>query len=193
MRIGTDGPALPASVDVPAMSKIRITLRPVEAADEWMLRALLAESVRGQLRASPLTPPELELLIEMQFRERAARSHSGDGELQQSVVLIDGVEVGYLVLDRRPGETRIVDVALLAAFRGRGFGSSLLRSLQLEAAGAGRLMGLRVARDSAAQWLCRRLGFREVAADELHVEMAWEADTCRLARGEVRVQRGAAA
>jgi len=30
-------------LDVPAMSKIRITLRPVEAADEWMLRALFAE------------------------------------------------------------------------------------------------------------------------------------------------------
>ena len=175
------------------MSKIRITLRPVEAADEWMLRALLAESVRGQLRASALTPPEIELLVEMQFRDRIGQPHAGEGELQQSVVLIDGVEVGYLALDRRPGETRIVDVALLAAFRGRGFGSGLLRSLQREAAGAGRLMGVRVARDSATQWLYRRLGFREVAADELHVEMAWEADTSRLARGEIRVQRGAAA
>lgn len=175
------------------MSKIRITLRPVEAADEWMLRALFAESLRAQLRASALTLGEIELLIEMRFRERAAQSRSGDGELQQSVVLIDGVEVGYLVLDRRPGETRIVDVALLAAFRGRGFGSSLLRSLQREAAGAGRLMGLRVARDSAAQRLYRRLGFREVAADELHVEMAWEAEACSADQSKVRERRGSAA
>jgi ribosomal protein S18 acetylase RimI-like enzyme len=159
------------------MSTTRITLRPVEAEDEWMLRALFAEWLQGQLRSSALTPPEIELLIEMRFRDRAAaQSGGGDGELQQSVVLIDGVAVGYLALDRRPGETRIVDVALLAAFRGRGFGSSLLRSLQREAAGAGRLMGLRVVRDTAAQQFYRRLGFREVAADDLHVEMAWEAD-----------------
>jgi ribosomal protein S18 acetylase RimI-like enzyme len=175
------------------MSKIRITLRPAEAADEWMLRALFGESLRTQLRSSALTPPEIELLIEMWFRDRAGQSHCGDRELQQSVVLIDGVAVGYLVLDRRPGETRIVDVALLAAFRGRGFGSSLLRSLQREAAGAGRLLGLRVARDTAAQHFYRRLGFREVAADELDVEMAWEADASWDARSEVRQRRGAVA
>lgn len=175
------------------MSKIRITLRPEEAADEWMLRALVGESLRAQLRSSALTRPEIELLIEMRFRDRAEQSRRGDCELQQSVVLIDGVAVGYLVLDRRPGETRIVDVALLAAFRGRGFGSSLLRSLQREAAGAGRLLGLRVARDTAAQHFYRRLGFREVAADELDVEMAWEADATWDARSEVRKRRGAAA
>jgi len=175
------------------MNKIRIALRPAEAADEWMLRALFAESLRAQLRSSALTRPEIELLIEMRFRDRAGQSRCGDCELQQSVVLIDGVAVGYLVLDRRPGETRIVDVALLAAFRGRGFGSSLLRSLQREAAGARRLLGLRVVRDTAAQHFCRRLGFREVAADELDVEMAWEADGSWDARREVRERRGAAA
>lgn len=175
------------------MSKIRITLRPVEAADEWMLRALFAESLRAQLRASALTLGEIELLIEMRFRDGVEQSRSGDFELQQSVVLIEGVAVGYLVLDRRPGETRIVDIALLAAFRGRGFGSSLLRSLQREAAAAGRLLGLRVARNHAAQRLYGRLGFREVAADELYVEMAWEADARCPAQGDVQERRGAAA
>ena len=91
------------------MSKIRITLRPVEAADKWMLRALFAEYVRAQLRASALTPREIELLIEVQFRDGVAQSHSGEGDLEQSVVPIDGVAVGYLVLDRRPGETVITD------------------------------------------------------------------------------------
>lgn len=179
-------------LDVPSMTEIRITLRPVEAADEWMLRALFAESLRAQLRTSGLTPGEIELLIEMRFRDGAEQARSGDFELQQSIVLIDGVEVGYLVLDRRPGETRIVDIALLAAFRGRGFGSSLLRSLQREAAAAGRLMGLRVARNHDAQRLYGRLGFREVAADELHVEMAWEAKAHCPAQGSVRERRGAA-
>lgn len=175
------------------MSKIRMTLRPVEAEDEWLLRALFAESLRARLRASALTPREIELLVEMQFRDRGAQPRSGEGDLQQSIVLIDGVEVGYLVLDRRPGETRIVELALLAAFRGRGFGSSLLHSLQREAAGEGRLLGLHVARDSAAQRLYRRLGFREVAADELHVEMAWEAEACSADQSKVRERRGSAA
>lgn len=175
------------------MSKLRMTLRPVEAEDEWMLRVLSAESLRPKLRAAGLAPREIELLVEMQFRDRTTQPRSGEGELQPSVVQIDGVEVGLLVLDRRPGETRIVDFALLAAFRGRGFGSSLLRSLQREAAGEGRLLGLRVARDSAAQRFCKRLGFREVAADELHVEMAWEADACSADLSKVRERRGSAA
>ena len=175
------------------MSKLRMTLRPAEAADEWMLRALCAESLRPKLRAAGLAPREIELLVEMQFRDRTTQPRSGEGELQQSVVEVDGVEVGHLVLDRRPGETRIVELALLAAFRGRGFGSSLLRSLQRQAASEGRLLGLCVARDSAARRFCRRLGFREVVADELHVEMAWEADACSANQGKVRRRRGSAA
>lgn len=175
------------------MSKLRMTLRPVEATDEGMLRALFAESLRPKLRAAGLAPREVELLVEMQFRDRSTRPHSAEGELQQSVVEVAGVEVGLFVLDRRPGETRIVEFALLAAFRGRGFGTSLLRSLQREAASEGRLLGLCIARDSAAQRFCKRLGFREVAADELHVEMAWEADVCSTELGKVRERRGTAA
>ena len=47
------------------MSKIRITLRPAEAADEWLLRGLFPESLRAQLRTSAFIPGEIELLIEL--------------------------------------------------------------------------------------------------------------------------------
>jgi ribosomal protein S18 acetylase RimI-like enzyme len=175
------------------MSNLRITLRPAEAADEPLLRALFADARRMELCATGLAPREVELLIEIQFRAQAGQRGAGLPGLQQSVVVIDGAPVGRLLLEHRAGETRIVDIALLAALRGRGFGSSLLRSLQREAAAAGRLMGLRVARGNAAHRFYRRLGFREVAADELHVEMAWEGDARCPAQGDIRERRVAAA
>ena len=72
-------------------------------------------------------------------------------------------------------------------------GSSLLRSLQNEAAQAGRPVRLRVARGNPAQRLYARLGFRPAASDEIYVEMVWEATAGGLAPGITRENRGAAA
>lgn len=158
-----------------------IALRPAQPADEPLLARLFADARGGALRSAGLGEREVELLLGMQRLAQEAEYRAAFPQAEHSIVEADGAAVGRVVIARRPGEIRLVDLALLAACRGRGIGSSLLRALQADAATAGRTLGLRVALGNPAGRLYARLGFREVAADEMYVEMAWQP----VARGRV--------
>jgi ribosomal protein S18 acetylase RimI-like enzyme len=175
------------------MPNPRIALRPATAADAAFLRGLFGEPRRAELLASGVGEREADLLVELQFRAQDAQYHSAFPLAERAVVEVDDIPAGRLVVDRRTHELRIVDSAVSTAFRGRGVGSSLLNSLQVEAAQSGQVLCLRVARGNPAQRLYERLGFREVAGDEIYVEMAWVAEAGGLASGVIRQDRGAAA
>jgi ribosomal protein S18 acetylase RimI-like enzyme len=171
----------------------RIETRPVGPGDDALLREVFAVGRRAGLLAAGLGEREVGLLVEMQYRAQDAQYRAAFPEAEHAVVEVDDTPVGRLVVDRRLGEMRIVDVGFVAECRGRGFGTRLLESLQAEAARTGRLLGLRVARDNPARRLYARLGFREAAADEMYVEMVWDAEARGRVKSRRRSNRGAAA
>jgi ribosomal protein S18 acetylase RimI-like enzyme len=87
------------------------------------------------------------------------------GKHHQHVVLIAGpiLSVQVHLRDRFGEELRIIDLALLPEFRGRGVATSLLGSLIREAAGLGLPLRIHVERFNPALRLYERLGFRLVA------------------------------
>jgi GNAT superfamily N-acetyltransferase len=91
------------------------------------------------------------------------------------VVMVDGEPSGRLYVDRWADEIRVIDIALLPAARGRGVGTTLLRSLMDEARAAGKPLTIHVEHGNPARRLYERLGFRP-AGDEgqIHVLMRWE-------------------
>lgn len=175
----------------------RITLRPAEAEDEALLRAVFADARGSELGPHGLDDGMAELLLELQRRAQDAGYRQAYPAAEYCVVEVDGVACGRLVLDWKCDQVRVVDVALLAGSRGRGVGERLLRSLQQGAALGGRSVRLCVAHGNAARRLYERLGFHAVASDELNVEMAWEPEAGRHSRSHPRdgqhINRGAAA
>jgi GNAT superfamily N-acetyltransferase len=75
------------------------------------------------------------------------------------VVVVDGQPAGRLYVARWPEEIRIIDIALLPAYRGQGVGSALLAELIAEAATAGKPLTIHVERFNPALRLYLRLGF----------------------------------
>ena len=175
----------------------RITLRPAEAEDEALLRAVFADARGNELGPQGLDDGMAELLLELQRRAQDAGYRQAFPDAEHCVIEADGVPCGRVVLDWKWDQVRVVDVALLAGSRGRGVGERLLRSLQQGAAVAGRRVRLCVAHGNPARRLYERLGFRAVASDELNVEMAWEPCAGRhsknLSRDGQHINRGAAA
>ena len=80
------------------------------------------------------------------------------------MILVGGEPAGRLYVARWPEELRIVDIALLPRFRGRGVGTTLLRQLMDEADAAGKPISIHVEVNNPARSLYDRLGF-EVAED----------------------------
>jgi len=92
---------------------------------------------------------------------------------QYSVIVCGADEIGRLYVARQPEEVRVIDLALLPSWRGRGIGGALLRELLSEAAARRQPVTLHVERNNPALRLYRRLGFQLVTASGLHQLMRW--------------------
>lgn len=89
-------------------------------------------------------------------------------------MLVDGEPAGRLYVDRPPGELRVMDVALLPEFRGRGVGTELLRRVLAEGAATARPVTIHVERLNPARRLYARLGFvAEDAGGPVYLLMRW--------------------
>ncbi len=170
----------------------RFSLRPFTAGDEPLLRALFAAERRRELMSAGLGEREAELLLDMQYRAQRHHYLAAFPGADTAVIEVDGKAVGRLLVDRREQEIRLADIALMPADRGQGIGEAVLEALQQEAAGAGQLIRLQVARGNPARRLYERLGFSETAGDEMYAEMEWDAQARRLASSHNRETIGAA-
>jgi len=139
-----------------------ITFRERTAADEPLLFNLFAEAKGMELALLGLSAEQLQPLLEMQFRGRqmtyAARYHGA----WDAVIERDSVGVGRLLVDRGRDHWRLIDIGLLAHFRGHGIGSHALRMCQKQCGELGIPLRLCVTSGNPARMLYERLGFAAV-------------------------------
>jgi len=83
--------------------------------------------------------------------------------------------LGRLYVDRWADEIRIIDIALLPQYRGRGIGRAILESLLDEAASRdrGRVVRIHVEHMNPAMRLYVRLGFYEIEDKGIYKLMEW--------------------
>lgn len=155
------------------MSPAGLVLRPATAADRPFLLALFAAT--SAIAHAPLPPAQRDALLAMQLdaQERSHRARFPDARFD--VIEEAGAPIGRLCVDRSADTLRLVDVALLTAWRGRGIGTALLRELQEEAVRTQRRVALYVASGNPAARLYGRLGFQVVAEDALGRDLEWRA------------------
>lgn len=129
-----------------------------------------------QAELAPLAPEQraqfAELQQSAQRRSYRARFPGSD----DAVIEVDGRPVGRLWLNRSEHELRVVDITLLPEHRGRGLGTSVLRTVHDEARELGRPVVLSVFRDDQrALSFYRRLGFAVTASTQTHWSLRWPA------------------
>ena len=150
-----------------------ITLRAVTDEDRELLLAVYAASRQEELDQVEWDPGAREDFLEMQFaaQDHEYRRHNPDGRFD--VIEADGEPAGRLYVDRRPGDLRIVDIALLPDFQGRGIGQRLVSDLQRQAAAEGRIVSIHVEVHNPAARLYERLGFQVAADLGVYRRMEW--------------------
>jgi ribosomal protein S18 acetylase RimI-like enzyme len=150
-----------------------VVLRPATDADRGLLLAVYASTRVEELDQVAWAPGGREAFLEMQFtaQDREYRRHNPHGSFD--VIEVDGRPAGRLYVDRRPGDLRIVDIAVLPGFRNRGIGRRLIEELQEQAAAEGRIVSIHVEAHNRAAVLYERLGF--ALAEDLGVyrRMEW--------------------
>lgn len=150
-----------------------IALQPIAAGDVAFLLDVYASTRADELALLPWTDAQKHDFIRMQFdaQHHAYRSHFPEAAFD--LILVDGARAGRLYVDRPPHEVRIVDIALLPAYRGRGIGTTLITGLQQEAAAGDRPLRIHVERFNPALRLYERLGFTPLDDRGVYLQLEW--------------------
>jgi ribosomal protein S18 acetylase RimI-like enzyme len=150
-----------------------IHLRPIEADDEELLYRVYASTRDVELAQVDWDEAQKTAFLRMQFAAQHQYYQEHYVDTTWDVILIDDQAAGRLYVARWPEEIRIVDIALLPAYRNVGVGSILLRELQREAEQAGKALRIHVERFNPALRLYARLGFGVLEDRGVYYLMQW--------------------
>ena len=118
-------------------------------------------------------PGAREAFLTMQFTAQDAEYRRLNPHGSFDVIEVAGVPAGRLYVDRREGDHRVVDIALVPAYCGRGIGGALLAELQRQAAAEGRIVSVHVEAQNRAGRLYERLGFEPAEDLGVYRRMEW--------------------
>ncbi len=151
----------------------QIELRAARDEDRDFLRAVYGSTREEELVPTGWTREQKDWFIAQQFDAQDAYYKQHYEGATYDVVVVDGELAGRLYVARWDEEIRIMDIALLPAFRGQGIGARLLRPLLREGADTGKTVSIHVEQSNPAMSLYRRLGFVPVGEHGVYVLMRW--------------------
>lgn len=153
-----------------------LALRPAADGDRDLLLRVYGSTRADELALVDWPDEQKRAFVEMQFSAQDSYYREHYPSAAFDVVELGGAPVGRLYVDRRPGEIRIMDIALLPEHRNAGVGTTLLRRLSAEAAASSRKLSIHVEVFNPARRLYARLGFVPVVDRGVHLLMEWGAD-----------------
>ncbi|HEX3984330.1 MAG TPA: GNAT family N-acetyltransferase [Acidisoma sp.] len=149
-------------------------LRPQRAADAPFLLELFADVRREEMDAANWPEAHRPAFLQDQLRLQTHYYQTHCTAPSFEIVELAGQPVGRLYSDEGGQDTRIVDISLLAAYRGRGLGTALLQRIIVRCNAAGSTVSLHVAFGNPAMRLYRRLGFRVIGpSNPTHIFMRY--------------------
>lgn len=159
------------SVPTAADACLALRLRPAGDSDLAFLRTLYAGTRAREMALLPWCEADKAAFLTQQFDAQHRHYQEHYREAEFSVVLQDGHPIGRLYLFRGPTTYNLMDLSLLADWRGRGIGSYLLSLLAQEADTAGKSIRLYVEPDNPARRLYERFGFTVTSRHPVYLEM----------------------
>lgn len=136
-----------------------VILRQACDEDAEFLRVLYASTREEELAVTGWSADQKRDFCRSQFEAQTAHYREHYPLAEYGVIEKAGQSLGRLYVNRGAKEIRIMDLALLPEWRGRGIGTLLLKSLQDEAVSLGKGLSIHVEKFNPALRLYERLGF----------------------------------
>jgi ribosomal protein S18 acetylase RimI-like enzyme len=148
------------------------TLRAVRAEDRDFLQRVYASTRAEELALTGWDETQKQAFLAQQFEAQHHHYQTHYQGARFDLIRLDSEPIGRLYVARWKDEIRIMDIALLPAYRNGGIGGRLLRDLLEEAATANRRLTIHVERYNPALRLYRRLGFEPVGETGVYLLLA---------------------
>lgn len=153
-----------------------IVLRTETSQDSTFLLKLYISTREAEFLQVGWTQAELQPFLTQQFEAQSLSYHQLYPEADFQLIEYQGESIGRLYLHRGEEEYRIIDIALLPAFRKRNLGCYLIQSILYEAAETGKPVSLHVEHSNPACRLYIRMGFVPIENRGAHLFMQWRSD-----------------
>ena len=153
-----------------------VEFRPVDEDDMDFLRKLYGSIREEELKLTDWDAGQKAAFIEQQFTAQHRYYTENYTGAQFDIILIRGIPAGRLYLVQWAQEIRIIDIAFLPEFRGSGWGSHILQSLQHKGRTERKKIGIHVENYNPAMRLYLRLGFVPTEDKGVYQYMVWSPD-----------------
>jgi ribosomal protein S18 acetylase RimI-like enzyme len=127
-----------------------LTFRAVAAGDQGFLASLYASTRAAELAQTDWADEAKADFCQMQFELQQTHYITHYPDSVHEVILLGGEPIGRVWVDWRADEARVLDIALLPAWRGRGLGSAVMRRLKEAAQARGVVVTLNVEHNNPA-------------------------------------------
>lgn len=152
-----------------------LAFRQMREDDLPFLAALYGSTRTDEMAQVPWSDEQRAQFLQMQFdaQHRHYQQHYPDADFL--VMEHDGAAVGRLYLEEWDSEFRIIDIALMPACRGQGFGAAVLDDVMREAERRQKAVRIHVEKNNPAMSLYLRLGFATLEDKGVYDLMEWRA------------------
>jgi GNAT superfamily N-acetyltransferase len=149
---------------------VTLALRPATPSDDEFLFALFVSSRVIDLAFLP--EPQLTALMRMQFRGQYQTYTQHYPASEHNIICVDGSDAGRLWVSETEEAIRILDIALLPAYRHRGIGKQIYAGLVERAKVAGAPLRATVSTANPGSFrFHERLGFQRSGSDGMYISM----------------------
>jgi GNAT superfamily N-acetyltransferase len=158
------------------MTRSSVLLRRALPVDRPFLLQVYASTRASEMALVAWTDAQKDAFLRMQFDAQDAYYRENYKTAEFLVILEGETPAGRLYVDRWADEIRLMDVALLPEYRGKGIGTRLRLDLQEEARQRGTPLRIHVEHMNPALALYERLCFRPVEDRGVYRLLEWRAD-----------------
>lgn len=150
-----------------------IDLRAVTANDEEFLFTVYASTRAEEMARVDWTAEQQVAFLQMQFRAQTQFYIENYPGAEFQVIMLNDQPVGRLYVHQRDNEIRIMDIALLPAFRNSGIGSTLLQDIVARGKKLSLPVTIHVEQFNPAMNLYKRMGFQPKEDKGVYLLMEW--------------------
>src|SRR4051812_40947442 len=154
----------------------RLTLRPEEENDRTFRYRLFCQSRPPEWDMVQLDPQVREHLMRHQFEAQTRGYLTQFPKARFDIIELDDQPIGRIVVDRPADIVHLVDQAIVPAWRNKGLGTAIMRTLMDEV--RERALPLRLMVGSSNDPSLRLylpLGFVPIADTPMYIELEWRA------------------
>jgi len=154
-----------------------VTKRDATEADLPFLLACYESARADEMAIVPWSAEEKQAFLGMQFHAQHTYYHAQFPDAQYQIIELDGVPIGRIYVDTRSNEIKVLEITVLAAYRGKGIGSMLIREVMGQGAELGLPVRLHVESFNPARRLYDRLGYNFLQDDGVYQLLEWTPNT----------------